>query len=40
VPSGTHPEDGRTVHLFLAVRVGADNEPAVELILDDDGERG
>ncbi len=37
--SGTHPKDGRPIHLFLAVRAGAANEPAAELILDDDGER-
>lgn len=36
--SGTHPKDGRPIHLFLAVRSGAANDPAVELILDDDGE--
>ena len=36
--SGTHPKDGRPIHLFLAVRSGAANDPVVELILDDDGE--
>ena len=36
--SGTHPKDGRPIHLFLAARPGAANEPPAELILDDDGE--
>ena len=36
--SGAHPKDGRRIHLFLAVRSGAANDPAVELVLDDDGE--
>ena len=33
--SDRHPADGRTIHLFLAVRSGVANDNAVELILDD-----
>jgi hypothetical protein len=34
--SDRHPTDGRTIHLFMAVRSGVANDNAVELILDDD----
>src|SRR5579864_5061603 len=36
--SDRHPKDKRPIHLFVAVRSGAANEDAVELILDDDAE--
>src|SRR5215472_7355191 len=35
--SSTHPRDGRSIHLFQAVRAGAANDNAAELILDDEG---
>jgi len=34
--SDRHPQDGRTIHLFMAVRSNVANDKPVELILDDE----